>query len=38
MFGWDYPPGAERDPFAPWNRPEEQEPDDTEPDDEGDDE
>lgn len=29
-FGWDYPPGAEHDPNAPWNRPEEpeDEPDD----------
>lgn len=20
-FGWDYPPGAEHDPNAPWNQP-----------------
>ena len=19
-FGWSYPPGAENDPFAPWNQ------------------
>lgn len=31
MFGWDYPPGAEHDPYAPWNQPEGAE-DDTEPD------
>lgn len=38
VFGWNYPPGAEHDPFAPWNQPEQDEDwsekDDTDPDDE----
>jgi len=25
-FGWDYPPGAEHDPMAPWNQREEHHP------------
>lgn len=29
MFGWDYPPGAENDPNAPWNQREpDEEPED----------
>ena len=27
MFGWDYPPGTEFDPRAPWNHSDEEEPD-----------
>lgn len=25
LFGWDYPPGAENDPRAPWNQKDEPE-------------
>ena len=32
-FGWDYPPGAEHDPRAPWNEREEIDLDDDGPDD-----
>lgn len=32
-FGWYYPPGAEHDPRAPWNAPDDDLDDDCEPDD-----